>query len=60
MKILTDKTTDKIPIGSPSTRKEDNIRMDFKGINTRNWVDLARDRAYWRTLANAALYLRVP
>ena len=25
------------------------------GVNTRNWVDLAKDRDYWRTLVNAAL-----
>ena len=29
------------------------------GINTRNWVDLAQDRDYWRTLVNAALNLQV-
>ena len=32
-----------------------NIRMDIKQIciNTRNWVDSAQDRDYWRALVNA-------
>ena len=40
---------------------ENNIRMDLKeiGVNTRNWVDSAQDRDYWRALVNAALYLQV-
>ena len=31
--------------------------MDLKEIliNTRNWVDLAQDMDYWRTLVNVAL-----
>ena len=35
--------------------------MDLKeiGINTRNWVDSAQDRDYWKALVNAALNLRV-
>ena len=50
-------TTGKRPLGRPRHRWEDNIRMDFKDIcvNTRNWVDLTRDRDYWRALVNAAL-----
>ena len=38
------------PLGRPSRRWEDNIRMDLKeiGINTRNWVVSAQDRDYWR------------
>ena len=34
-----------------------NIRMDLKeiGIDTRNWVDLAQGRDYWRALLNAGL-----
>jgi hypothetical protein len=35
--------------------------MDLKeiGINSRNWIDSAQDKDYWRTLVNAALKLRV-
>ena len=48
--------------GRPRRRWEDNIRMDLEeiGINTRNWVDSAQDRNYWRTLVNVVLNLRVP
>ena len=37
------------------------IRMDPKqiDINTRNWVDAAKDWDYWRALVNATLNLRV-
>ena len=61
-KILTGKPTGKRPLGRPRRRWEDNIRMDLKEIciNTRNWVDSAQDRDYWRALVNAALNLRVP
>ena len=36
--------------------------MDLKeiGVNTRDWVDLAQDRDYWRTLGNPALDQGVP
>ena len=38
----------------------ENNRMYLKeiGINTRNWVDLAEDKDYWKALVNAALNLR--
>ena len=60
-KILTGKPTGKRPLGRPRRRWEDNIRMGLKeiGINTRNWVDSAKDRDYWRALVNVTLNLRV-
>ena len=60
-KILTGKPTGKKPFGGPRRRWESHIRKSVKEIciNTRNWVDSAQDRDYWRLLANAALNYRV-
>ena len=51
-KMLTGKPTGKRPLGRHTHRSEDSIRMDLKeiGINTRNWVDSAQGRDYWRPL----------
>jgi hypothetical protein len=58
-KILSGTPTEKIPIGWPRRRWEDNIRIDLKeiAIKSRNWVDSAQDRDYWRALLNAELKL---
>ena len=60
-KMLADKPTRIIPVGMSRSRWEDNITMNLKeiNINTKNCVDSAQDRDYWRTLENAALNLRV-
>jgi hypothetical protein len=60
--ILIGKPTGKRTLGTPRRRWEDNNGIYLKeiGINTRNSVDSAQDRAYWRVFVNAALYLRVP
>ena len=60
-KILTGKPSEKIPITMRSDRWVDNIRMDLKeiGVNTRNCVNSAKDRDYWRALLNEALHLRI-
>ena len=49
-KTLTGTPIGKRRLGRPRFRWEDNIRIDLKeiGINTRNWVDSAQDRDYWR------------
>ena len=61
-KISTGTPTRYIPLGRPTRRWEDKIRMNLKeiGINTRNWIDSAQDSDYWRPLANTALNLRIP
>ena len=61
-KILTGTTTGKRHFGKSRCRWGDNIRMDLKDvrINTRNWVDSAQDRDYWRALVNVELNLRFP
>ena len=61
-KMLTGKPTGKRPLGRPRCRWENNINMDLKeiGINTRNWVNSAQERDYWRAPVNVALILWVP
>ena len=61
-KFLEVHLQEKRPLGKPRHRWDDNIRMDLKeiSINTRNSVDSAQDRDYWRALVNAAMNLRVP
>ena len=51
-KILTGKPTGKRPLERPRHIWEDNIRMDLEeiGINAGNWVDLAEETDYWRSL----------
>ena len=60
-KILTCKPTGHIPLGRVRRRWENNIRINLREIadNTRNWVNSAQNRDYWRAPINAALSLRV-
>ena len=61
-KMLTGTPAGKRPLRRRRRRWEDNIRMGLKEIyiSTRNCVDSAEDRNYWRALVNAALNIRVP
>ena len=57
--MLAGKPTGKRPLERPRNRWEDNIRMDLKemGINTKNWVDSAQGRDYWRALVKCSIEL---
>jgi hypothetical protein len=59
--MLKGKPIGKRLFGRPGHKLEDSIRMELKeiDINTRNWVNSAQDRDYWRALVNSALDLRV-
>ena len=56
--ILTNKPTRKRPLGRSRRSWKNNIINYFKeiGVSTRNLIDSAQNRAYWRALVN----LRVP
>ena len=60
--MLTGNSAGKRPLGRPRLRWEDNIRTNLKeiGINSRNWVDLAQHKDYWRALVSEALSILVP
>ena len=49
-------------LGRPRRKWEGNVRMNLKeiGISTKNWIDSAYDRDYWRALVNAELSLLIP
>ena len=36
------------------------MNLEEIGINVGNWVDLTKDRNYWRALVNVALNPQVP
>jgi hypothetical protein len=58
----TERPKDKIPLGRPRRRREDNIKMDFQevGFGSMDWVDLDQDRDRWGALMNAVMKLRFP
>ena len=61
-RVLVGKPEGKRPLGRPSRRWVDKIRMDLRevGCGHVDWTGLAQDRDRWRTLVNAVMNLRVP
>ena len=61
-RVLVGKPEAKRPLGRPSCRWVDNIRMDIQEVGCRgmDWIELAKDRDWWRVVVNAVISLRVP
>jgi hypothetical protein len=47
-KIKRWKTMSKRPIGRPKTRREDDVLIDIKSMNVRNWKNVAQNRDSWK------------
>jgi hypothetical protein len=60
--LLVGKAEGKRPLGRPSRRCADNIKMYLLEIvwGFVDWIDLAQDKSKWRALVNAVMKLRIP
>ena len=61
-RVLVGKPEGKRPVGRPTRRWVDFIRMDLQevGCGYMDWIGLAQDRDRWRTLVSAVMNLGVP
>ena len=61
-KVLVGKPEGKRPLGRPSRRWVDNIRMDLQevGCGYVDWIGLAQDTDGWRSLVGTVRNFRVP
>jgi hypothetical protein len=61
-KLLAGKPDGKRPLGRPTRRWIDNIKVDPLeiGLNVVDWIGLAQNRYRWRAGVHAVMNLRVP
>jgi len=59
---LEGKPEGKRPLGRPTHKWEDNIKMDIQelGCGGMDWIELAQERDRWRALVNAVMNLGLP
>jgi len=61
-RVLLGKPEGRRPLGRPSRKWVDNIRMDLQEVECEymDWIGLTQDRDRWRTLVSAVMNFRVP
>jgi len=61
-RVLVGRPDVKIPLGRPTHRWVDNIKMDLQEVKwgSVNWVHLSQGRDRWRALVNAVMNPRIP
>jgi hypothetical protein len=61
-RVLVGGTEGKRPLGKPTLRCEDNIKLDLREIRIdgANWIQLAQDRVQWRAFVNTVMNRWVP
>jgi hypothetical protein len=61
-RVLVGKPEWKRPLGRPSRRWEDNIKMDLQelGVGWGNWTKRDQDRDRWWALVSTLINFRVP
>ena len=61
-RVLEEKPEGKKPLGRPSSRWEDNIKMDLRelGCDPGDCIALAEDRDQWRDYVRAVINPRIP
>jgi hypothetical protein len=61
-RVLVGKSEGRRPLGRPTHRWEDNIKMGLHEVGWcgMDWIDLAQDRDRWQALVNAVINLRLP
>ena len=59
-RVLVGKPEGKRPLGRPTRRWEDNIKVDLRevGCDPGDWIALAEDRDQWRAYVRAVMNLR--
>jgi hypothetical protein len=62
LRVLVGKPEGKRPLGRPSRRWEDNIKIHLQEVECEcmDWIELTQDGDRWRALVNAVMNLQVP